>query len=95
MTSLVQYGIRQWAEMENKMTSIERVLDCNEIEQEDNSKGKVVNTWPSEGSISFEEVHLRYPNTDKYILENITCSIGSGEKIAIVGRTGNKSVCNI
>ena len=38
--------------------------------------------------IEFKDVSFKYPNTDKYILENISVKIKSGEHLAIVGQNG-------
>src|SRR5690606_24544725 len=40
-------------------------------------------------SIRFENVSFRYPTTEQYTLQNLSFSIESGEKIAIMGATGS------
>lgn len=39
-------------------------------------------------SVEFKNVSFKYPNTDKYILKNISVKINSGEHISIVGQNG-------
>ncbi len=39
-------------------------------------------------SIEFNDVSFKYPNTDKYILKNISFKINKGEQISIVGLNG-------
>ncbi|MFJ8263213.1 ABC transporter ATP-binding protein [Rummeliibacillus sp. NPDC094406] len=41
------------------------------------------------GDITFENVSFKYPQTDQYVLENISFTCGQGEKIAIMGATGS------
>lgn len=41
------------------------------------------------GEIVFENVSFKYPNTDRYVLSNISFSCKQGEKIAIMGSTGS------
>lgn len=41
------------------------------------------------GEIVFENVSFKYPNTDRYVLSNISFSCKQGEKIAIMGATGS------
>lgn len=39
--------------------------------------------------ISFDKVGFKYPNGGKYIYENMSLDIGSGEKLALVGPSGS------
>jgi ABC-type bacteriocin/lantibiotic exporter with double-glycine peptidase domain len=39
-------------------------------------------------SIEFINVTFRYPNTEKYVIKNMSFNIKKGEKIAIVGENG-------
>ena len=41
------------------------------------------------GEITFENVSFKYPQTDQYVLKNISFTCGQGEKIAIMGATGS------
>ncbi|CAH2013757.1 unnamed protein product [Acanthoscelides obtectus] len=89
LTGFVQYGIRQWAEIENKMTSVERALEYTKAEQERNDMGILSSlNWPIKGKIQFVDVSLRYCSTDSYLLKNLNFTINPAEKIGIVGRTG-------
>lgn len=76
--------------MENAMTSVERVIHYTELER---NPGYEVKTrppqqWPTNGSLSFNDVKLTYYPGAPQALKGINLSIGSGEKIGIVGRTG-------
>ncbi len=42
----------------------------------------------SSPEIEFRNVSFKYPNTERYILKNISFKINKGEKVAIVGRNG-------
>lgn len=84
-----QYGIRQWSEMENTMTSIERIKEYAEVVPEADSQTKEpAETWPESGDVKFDDVSLRYGKDEPYVLKNLSFSIKSNEKIGIVGRTG-------
>uniref|UniRef100_A0A1Y1N6S3 Uncharacterized protein n=2 Tax=Photinus pyralis TaxID=7054 RepID=A0A1Y1N6S3_PHOPY len=92
-----QWGMRQWSDLENQMTSVERVLEYSRIEKEEERTDTIPpSTWPEKGSISFESVSLRYSETEPYILNNITFDVRATEKIGIVGRTasGKSSLIN-
>ncbi|CAH1989487.1 unnamed protein product [Acanthoscelides obtectus] len=82
----VQWGVRQWAEIENLMTSVERLVEYTEIKTE-TSGGAVVSEWPSKGAITYDKVHLSYTKNDT-VLKDISFVVKPKEKIGIVGRTG-------
>nr|CAD7256242.1 unnamed protein product [Timema shepardi] len=92
LTGMFQWGMRQSAEVENQMTSVERVLEYTKVEHEpafDSTEDKKPSkAWPSEGNISFNSVFLRYDKHEKPVLKNLNFNIRSSEKVGIVGRTG-------
>lgn len=44
--------------------------------------------WPSRGSIKFKDLSLRYSSETPWILKKLSFSVGPGEKVGVVGRTG-------
>ncbi|XP_043284648.1 probable multidrug resistance-associated protein lethal(2)03659 [Venturia canescens] len=92
LTGMFQWGMRQTAEMENQMTSVERVLEYSSVESEpplESAPGKKPkDTWPEEGKVEFKNVHLRYSPLDPPVLKNLNFVVKPREKIGIVGRTG-------
>ncbi|RZC39082.1 multidrug resistance-associated protein 4-like, partial [Asbolus verrucosus] len=87
LTGTLQWGIRQWAEVENQMTSVERVLEYTEVKQE-SKQGLELDNWPKRGEVKYENVFLTYTNSNEQVLKNINFTAQSQEKIGIVGRTG-------
>uniref|UniRef100_A0A182NJ65 Multidrug resistance-associated protein lethal(2)03659 n=1 Tax=Anopheles dirus TaxID=7168 RepID=A0A182NJ65_9DIPT len=94
MTGMVQWGMRQSAELENTMTSVERVVEYDNVDPEPALESAVdkkpPKEWPQEGRIRFEKVTLRYspdPDSD-LVLRDLEFEIAPREKIGIVGRTG-------
>ena len=86
-----QFCVRQSAEWENHMTSVERVMEYAELPQE---AAKVVEDqqvstkdWPKKGKIRCESVSYDYGDGVN-VLKDLNCVIESKEKIGIVGRTG-------
>ncbi|EAL40076.2 AGAP006427-PB [Anopheles gambiae str. PEST] len=94
MTGMVQWGMRQSAELENTMTSVERVVEYDNVDPEPALEApadkKPPKEWPQEGRIRFEKVTLRYsPDADSdLVLRDLQFEIEPREKIGIVGRTG-------
>ncbi|KAG5894560.1 hypothetical protein JTB14_021542 [Gonioctena quinquepunctata] len=89
LSGMFQWGMRQWSELENQMTSVERVQEYADIVPErDNNTRTPPKSWPEAGSLKFDNVSLRYSETDPAVLRNLTFEIKPREKIGIVGRTG-------
>lgn len=84
--------VRQIAEVENDMVGAERIMHyANELEQEfpHQIEGtKPPASWPSEGSIEFKDVRMRYRPELPDVLKGLTLNVGGSEKIGVVGRTG-------
>ncbi|CAG9861544.1 unnamed protein product [Phyllotreta striolata] len=86
----LQWGMRQWTDLENNMTSVERILEYTRLDMEPERKdsAKLPSKWPEHGKIQFKDVYLRYSSTDPYVLKGLNFTIQPKEKIGIVGRTG-------
>uniref|UniRef100_A0A0U9HY04 Putative ABCC protein n=1 Tax=Chrysomela populi TaxID=154003 RepID=A0A0U9HY04_CHRPP len=88
LTGLLQWGIRQYSELENNMTAVERVLEYTDIETENREKGRRKENWPNRGDIEYRGLSLTYSTTRQMVLKDISFVIRSKEKVGIVGRTG-------
>ncbi|ALC47144.1 CG11897 [Drosophila busckii] len=92
MTGMCQWGMRQTAQLENEMTSVERVLEYTEQPSEPPletaEKFKPKTDWPNKGRIEFINFKLRYSPKETTVLRNLNFTIEPCEKIGIVGRTG-------
>ena len=88
---MTQWGVRQSAELENQMTSVERVLQYSQLDAESDLEAEstdVDDNWPQEGALEFRHVSLTYPSATKPTLKDVCLSIKGGEKVGVVGRTG-------
>ncbi|EDX08045.1 GD25211 [Drosophila simulans] len=89
---MCQWGMRQTAEMENNMTSVERVLEYAQTPSEPPLESpKSVNLaaeWPQAGHLRFQDLRMRYSPGDEDILRGLNFESQPMEKIGIVGRTG-------
>jgi len=93
LAGMTQWGIRQSAEFESQMTSVERIVEYQDLIQEapaeSKKNAKPFAQWPTSGQIEFDHMSLAYGgNFEKPVLKSITCTIKGGEKVGIVGRTG-------
>ncbi|XP_048505790.1 probable multidrug resistance-associated protein lethal(2)03659 [Athalia rosae] len=92
LTQLLQWGMRMLTEMENQMTSVERVVEYSNLESEppleSTPENKPPREWPSLGKIEFRDLSLRYDPEEPPVLNHMNFTIHPREKIGIVGRTG-------
>ncbi|XP_071598004.1 ATP-binding cassette sub-family C member 4 isoform X2 [Heliangelus exortis] len=85
-----QWGVRQSAEVENLMISVERVMEYTELEKEApwETNKHPPPEWPSQGMIAFENVNFTYSIDGPLVLRHLSVVIKPKEKVGIVGRTG-------
>lgn len=93
LTGMVQWGMRQSAELENNMTAVERVVEYQTVDPESELDSKPdkkpPRDWPNNGEIKFDKLSLSYyPDMQEKVLHELELQINSGDKIGIVGRTG-------
>uniref|UniRef100_A0A8C4VRL7 Multidrug resistance-associated protein 4 n=1 Tax=Gopherus evgoodei TaxID=1825980 RepID=A0A8C4VRL7_9SAUR len=90
LMGMFQWGVRQSAEVENLMISVERVMEYTELEKEApwESNKHPPAEWPSQGVIAFENVNFTYSLDGPLVLRHLSVLIKSKEKVGIVGRTG-------
>ncbi|XP_051881887.1 multidrug resistance-associated protein 4 isoform X2 [Pristis pectinata] len=90
LMGMFQWGVRQSAEVENLMTSVERVLDYTELESEAawESYKPPPSDWPNQGTVTFEDVSFGYSPDCEPVLKDLNLTITSKEKVGLVGRTG-------
>ncbi|WCJ38679.1 ABC transporter C family member 3 [Euphorbia peplus] len=78
--------------VENKMISVERILQFTEIPSEaplviENVRPNL--EWPSDGKIELVNLCVQYRPSLPMVLKSITCTFPGGKKIGVVGRTGS------
>jgi ABC-type multidrug transport system fused ATPase/permease subunit len=90
----LNWAVRSFAEVESRMTSVERLRTYGRIEQEpeillDKPNALPDETWPLAGTIEFRDVVARYAEHLPDVLKGVSFRIPGGAKAGIIGRTGS------
>ena len=90
IVQILQFTVRQLAEVENDMNATERIhYYGTQLEEEPPLRlGNVGAEWPDKGEIEFDNVEMRYRPGLPLVLDGLTMHISGGERVGIVGRTG-------
>ncbi|WKY15512.1 hypothetical protein Q1695_000749 [Nippostrongylus brasiliensis] len=90
LTGFFSWIMRQSAELQNGMVSVERIVQYNELESEHDTgpTEEPPKSWPTEGHITVTKMSMKYDEDGEYVLRNVCLDIKPKEKIGIVGRTG-------
>ncbi|XP_004273705.2 ATP-binding cassette sub-family C member 4 isoform X1 [Orcinus orca] len=90
LMGMFQWCVRQSAEVENMMISVERVIEYTDLEKEApwEYQKRPPPSWPQEGVVVFDNVNFSYSLDGPLVLKHLTALIKSREKVGIVGRTG-------
>ena len=90
IVQLIQFTVRQLAEVENAMNATERIhYYGTELEEEAPLHlADVRNSWPEKGEIVFNDVQMRYRAGLPLVLQGLNMHVAGGERIGVVGRTG-------
>ncbi|POR36814.1 Oligomycin resistance ATP-dependent permease YOR1, partial [Tolypocladium paradoxum] len=90
IVQLLQFSIRQLAEVENGMNSVERLryYGTQLDEEAPLHTVDVRPSWPERGEIVFDNVQMRYRENLPLVLQGLSMHVRGGERLGIVGRTG-------
>lgn len=90
LTSVLSNFIDNLSELFRDGTFINEFRLCIDLaEKSYSSYGNIQIDEHTSPCIEFKNVSFKYPNTDNYVLKNISFKIKSGEKISIVGVNGS------
>ena len=87
---MLVFGFMEFGQVENYMTSIERVMTYSKLEPEPgyHVTTQPPDTWPQQGAIQVEDMSLRYVEGGATVLRGLSFSIQAKEKVGVAGRTG-------
>ncbi|KAJ5294250.1 hypothetical protein N7508_009071 [Penicillium antarcticum] len=90
IAQMLQFTVRQLAEVENNMNATERLhYYGTELEEEAPlHQTEVSASWPEKGRITFTNTEMRYRAELPLVLKGLSMDVQGGERIGIVGRTG-------
>ncbi len=67
------------------LSSVSEIMNAKDVEV---SIGKA-NVPKIDGNVKFDKVYYKYPNTDNYVVQDLSMDIKAGECIAVVGSSGS------
>ncbi|WP_373997781.1 ABC transporter transmembrane domain-containing protein [Bdellovibrio bacteriovorus] len=89
----LNWGVRIFADIESRMTSIERLKFFSNLPAEKdilvNGEEALRLSWPEKGEISIENLKVRYAPHLPLVLKGITFHVEAGTRVGIIGRTGS------
>jgi ATP-binding cassette subfamily C (CFTR/MRP) protein 1 len=90
-STTLQTLVTEWTRVETAIGAISRIRSYVSSTPNENLAGEkcqLPKDWPVHGAISFKDVSASYDSNPEPVLNDLTLSIGPGEKIAICGRSG-------
>ncbi|KAB8304597.1 hypothetical protein EYC80_003974 [Monilinia laxa] len=90
IVQMIQFTVRQLAEVENGMNATERIHYYGTSLEEEAPLHtiEVRPSWPESGEIIFNNVQMRYRENLPLVLSGLSMHVRGGERIGVVGRTG-------
>ena len=87
---LMDYTVRKAAEVENFMTSVERVMTYTKLDHEPGYKVSELppEQWPFKGDITFQDLSMTYYPGGPQVLRKLNLHIKGGTNVGVTGRTG-------
>ncbi|KAI8847092.1 P-loop containing nucleoside triphosphate hydrolase protein [Chytridium lagenaria] len=93
LTEQLSYFVMFTANLEAEMVAVERIREYSRnLPREaprDLPADPAPDHWPKGGAIEVKNLSVKYASGAEPVIKNLTLSIGAGEKVGIVGRTGS------
>ena len=91
LVGFLQYCVRLLSEVENAITSIERIAEFSDLPSDPpfcvEERHRAPAGWPSEGAVTITGLAMRFRSDLPLTLRGVDLDIQAGEKIGVVGRT--------
>ncbi|CAJ1971491.1 unnamed protein product [Sphenostylis stenocarpa] len=92
LNTIQAWMIWNLCKMENKIISVERILQYTSIPSDPPlviDENQPDSSWPSNGEVDIQDLQVRYAPHLPVVLRGLTCKFSGGLKTSIVGRTGS------
>ena len=85
ITGMLQFAMKQCAEIVAQMTSVERMFQYTKLKQEGPFETLPAQmpekSWPSQGEIKFRDLYLRYADEEEPVLKNLNFTVTPSMKV--------------
>uniref|UniRef100_A0A8C5PJK7 Canalicular multispecific organic anion transporter 1 n=1 Tax=Leptobrachium leishanense TaxID=445787 RepID=A0A8C5PJK7_9ANUR len=90
ITQTLNWLVRMTSELETNIVAVERVDEYIKVENEAPwvTDHRPPESWPDKGIVEFIDYKVRYRAELDLVLQGISCTINTTEKVGIIGRTG-------
>jgi len=89
----LNWGVRVFADIESRMTSIERLKFFANLPSETNVKIPATEplreSWPERGEIRVHDFKVRYATHLPLVLKGLNFKLEAGSRVGLIGRTGS------
>ena len=90
---LIAQMVSQFAQNEQNMNAVERVLVYVDLPREGKTIGPATTrpSWPEKGEVRFKDVHLAYREGLPLVLKGVSFEVKEGEKVCVIFCVPQKS----
>ncbi|KAJ5928883.1 hypothetical protein N7466_007839 [Penicillium verhagenii] len=81
-------AVNNFGMLENYMNAAVGIISYSKLKGEEQDGNDVPTTWPSRGEVEVKGLSVSYSPNLPLVLKDISFSVGAGQRIGIVGRTG-------
>jgi ABC-type multidrug transport system fused ATPase/permease subunit len=88
----LNWGVRIFADIESRMTSIERLKFFANLPAEKDvliPSTTIPTNWPDRGSLQIQDLQIRYASHLPLVLKGLNFEVQAGSRVGIIGRTGS------
>ncbi|CAI7643455.1 unnamed protein product [Penicillium glandicola] len=81
-------AVNTFGMLESYMNAAAGIISYSKLKAEEQGGNEVPTNWPSQGEVEVKELSVSYSPDLPLVLKDISFSVGAGQRIGIVGRTG-------